>query len=118
MSIEITIILAKASWCHHCQNFMPIFEQAAEKIKTNNNFANKTINFVTYDVEDPSQKNSFMNEHPGLIDFLEGYPTVYMKIKKDNNIRTDFINHKTIEKKIGETLSEKEKEKKNIRSSG
>ena len=95
MSHEITIILAKASWCPHCVDFTPIYEIAQSKLKPNQ-VDNCNINFISFELDDNSQKNRFLQEYPGLIDFLEGYPTVYFQMKELNGgsrAKTEFINH-------------------------
>lgn len=101
MSGEITIILAKASWCPHCVNFTPIYELAQNTIKPNNDLDGCPIKFLSYELDNENEKQIFIQTHPGLIDFLEGYPTVYFQyLKGGNRAKTEFINH-TVAKEEG-----------------
>lgn len=96
MSHEITIILAKTSWCPHCVNFTPIYELAEQKIKPNNELDGCKIKFASFELDNSSEKDRFTKEYPGLIDFLEGYPTVYFQMNESNSKtrpKTEFINH-------------------------
>ena len=77
------IILFKADWCGHCQNFLPKWE------KLQNKYKNK-YNFETYD----SDKNQdIANKYK-----IQGYPTLYIeknnKSKEYNGKReeTEIIN--------------------------
>lgn len=97
MSHNITVILAKASWCPHCVDFTPIYKLAKEKIKPKD-IDNCQINFVSFELDKNGEKERFQQEYPGLIDFLEGYPTVYFQMtEKNGNSRpkTEFISHTT-----------------------
>lgn len=97
---DITVILVKTSWCPHCQHFTPIFDKASNLIKMNNDMKDKNVKFISYDMENPVEKNNFINDNPGLIEFLEGYPTVFLKIKNDKKIRTEYIDHTVIDNSI------------------
>ena len=97
MSHQINIILAKASWCPHCVDFTPIYELAKEKIKSKQ-LDNCKIHFDSYELDKDNQASEFKQKYPGLIDFLEGYPTVYFRMSeiennKPNKVKTEFINH-------------------------
>ena len=99
MSHQINIILAKASWCPHCVDFTPIYELAKERINSKQQLDNCKITFDSYELDKENQASEFKQKHPGLIDFLEGYPTVYFRMNELNNesnkIKTEFINHAT-----------------------
>jgi len=97
MSHQINIILAKASWCPHCVDFTPIYELAKQKINSEQ-LGNCQINFDSYELDKDNQASEFKQKYPGLIDFLEGYPTVYFRMselqnEKANKVKTEFINH-------------------------
>ncbi len=94
MPVEIRIVLAKASWCPHCTDFTPIFEKAKDKINSKKQLGGVKIYLVSFELDNDNEKDRFINEYPGLIDFLEGYPTVYFQLKSDNGRpKTEFINH-------------------------
>lgn len=99
MSHMINIILAKASWCPHCLDFAPIYELAQKKINSEQDLDNCEITFDSYELDKNNQKSDFMKKYPGLIDFLEGYPTVYFRMSdlneknEKNKTKTEFINH-------------------------
>lgn len=95
MSHNITVILAKASWCPHCVDFTPIFELAQKKIKKSA-LDNCSVEFVSFELDKPNEKDRFEQKHPGLLEFLEGYPTVYFQMNEINGNsrpKTEFINH-------------------------
>jgi thiol-disulfide isomerase/thioredoxin len=95
MSHQINIILAKASWCPHCVDFTPIYESAKGKIKPSAQLDGCKINFVSYELDKPSEESKFRQEFPGLIDYLQGYPSVYFQMidNKTQKKKTEFINH-------------------------
>lgn len=98
MSHQINIILAKASWCPHCVDFMPIYELAKEKMNSKKLLDDCKITFDAFDLDKETQASEFKQKYPGLIDFLEGYPTVYFRMSESqtNNphkVKTEFINH-------------------------
>ena len=108
MSHQINIILAKASWCPHCVDFTPIFESAQQKLKPSQ-IDGCLVKFVSFELDKANEKNRFQQEYPGLIDFLEGYPTVYFQMtEKDGKSRpkTEFVNH-TISREQGKQGIEK-----------
>lgn len=108
---KVSIILAKANWCQHCIHFTPIFKLAEEQINKQLKLEkdiDKDFVFYSFDVENSEEKEKFKNEFPGLIDFIEGYPTVYMQSHNGKNIRTDFIDHVNINSNNNEDLSKTE----------
>jgi thiol-disulfide isomerase/thioredoxin len=108
MSDKISIILAKASWCPHCIHFTPIFDLASKKINENNELKDKKFFFYSFDVEDQEQKNKFYKDFPGLSEFIEGYPTVFMQTKNGNKTRTDFIDHVNIKPSENDNVNKEE----------
>lgn len=108
MSHNINIILAKASWCPHCVDFTPIFELAKQKIKPED-IDNCSIKLLSYELDKPNVKQQFQQKHPGLLDFLEGYPTVYFQMTENNGNsrpKTEYVNH-TMTKDRGQQGIEK-----------
>jgi thiol-disulfide isomerase/thioredoxin len=71
------IILFKANWCGHCQNFMPKWEQLKNKY-------NSKYNFITYDSE--AHKN-IVNKYN-----VQGYPTIYVE---HNNKQSEYKGSRT-----------------------
>jgi len=91
MSGEITIIYANTSWCPHCMDFTPIYKLAKKAI---NDLDGCPIKFLSYALDNENEKQLFIQTHPGLIDFLEGYPTVYFQyLKGGDTVKTEFIKH-------------------------
>lgn len=84
MSKEISVILAKTSWCPHCTSFSPIYELAAEKMK---NHDDMKVKYSSYELDKSNNKQLFMSEHPGLFDHVDGYPTVFIETLDDNKKR-------------------------------
>jgi thiol-disulfide isomerase/thioredoxin len=100
MSQEITIILTKAIWCSHCQNFEPIYEKSKTLYKLNDYLKDLNIKFEDYDMADNDVNNTFNLNHIDIKDKIQGYPTVYIKNiinKKNNYIQLD---HTVIDNKI------------------
>ena len=124
---EYKVILVKANWCIHCQDFFPIFKQAN---KLNNN---KDIKYFTFDTvtkeyiqhdksdddenEDESKneyknktKKEFSDEYQKLEKSIQGFPSVFVVIKdKDGNELDNLIEHVVIDDKEGKTLNERYK---------
>ena len=104
----VKIILVKASWCHFCKEFAPIYELAEklieEKLPTNLN-KNK-FSFHSYDFADDSIQNDFKNEFKSLVNYIEGYPTVFIQITINGKQQSQQI--KTVQINSSSTKSEKE----------
>jgi hypothetical protein len=99
---SIDIILAKTLTCHFCIQFKPIWDAAID----NNNIISKQVggrklNFNAFDMNDPTDKNNFMKKYTGLIEILEGYPTVYMQFKHDDKLKTVQVEHTSVNVRTG-----------------
>jgi len=100
MSIKTKVILAKASWCPHCDNFMPVYDKASEKYGENYEFS-----FYDFADDAPSpNKSNFEDEHQELVDLVDGYPTVFLKRdnKTHTKINTSVIKNNNLEKAVNE----------------
>lgn len=92
MSIEV--ILAMANYCGHCHAFLPIFEKAEKMAKKHEILKDYDVNFEIYDFDSNNEKAKkheidFNNEHPEIINNVDGFPTVFVKIngkKGDGNV--------------------------------
>ena len=62
------IVLFKAEWCGHCNNFKPIWKQLKNEF-------NKKFNFITYDHGTDLEMIKKMN--------IQGYPTIMFKNGED-----------------------------------
>jgi len=60
-----TFYLAYASWCPHCKNVKPIFEDWSKSGSTTVN--GKTVNLVMVESEDPKMKNLPVKGYPTLL---------------------------------------------------
>ena len=103
MSDKIKVILAKASWCPHCSDFMPIYEKATE------NQGNK-YEFNCYDFADDAptpNKNNFEDDHRELVNLIDGYPTIFVKINDNSHIKVDptIIRNNDINKAVKEFIN-------------
>lgn len=109
MSKVITVILARAGWCGHCQHFEPIFEETKKNYKKDNFLNKHKINFVDYDLATDEGKNNFTLNHFEALKMVEGYPTVivnvYEKEKKDNKYYT--ISHTVVDDNIKNDFDKK-----------
>ncbi len=103
MSQEITIILARASWCPHCKDFEPIFENTKNVISEFDDLINEKINFEDYDFADDNIKNKFIFSHLKGMDKISGYPTVLINIKNKSSKTNDYIpiEHVILDEKDG-----------------
>jgi thiol-disulfide isomerase/thioredoxin len=97
MSNKIEVILAKANWCPHCTNFMPVFEKSTEDY-------GKEYEFSYYDFADDAaspNKSNFDNDHGELSSLIEGYPTVFVKINKSHTqVNPTIITNNNIDKAV------------------
>jgi len=117
MNNKPQVLLARAHWCHYCIDFMPIFEKAIMDHSDKYEFKN-------YDFADDGimpNKDSFANDHSELVDKIEGYPTVFLKIKKDNKILNSTVNttriiNNDINKAVNEFIANIDKEYKTLSS--
>jgi len=50
-STKDVIVTFYASWCGHCKTFVPKFEEAAEKLKSNPNIEFVTVNSANNDIK-------------------------------------------------------------------
>ena len=97
-----------ASYCGHCHHFEPIYDKTSKIIKSNPFFKDYTINFEKYDF-DESKTNDYKTEHdfgethPEIINNVEGFPTVFVKIDglKGDGGSYSIIQH-SVEKGDGE----------------
>jgi thiol-disulfide isomerase/thioredoxin len=95
MSYEITVILAKASWCPHCVDFTPIYNSAQTKINPANQLDGCKINFNSFELDKQQEEREFKEKYPELVEYLKGYPSVYLRFtdKKTQKHNTVFIDH-------------------------
>lgn len=80
MSKEIEIILAKANWCGYCRNFEEIFNHSKNNYKKNSELKNLNLLFSDHDLALEDVRDIFMKKYLNAMDFVEGYPTVLIKI--------------------------------------
>ena len=82
---KVNLILFKAEWCGHCQNFKPTWESLQKNLNN--------VNFVTYDAD--SNENEMQKYN------VEGFPTIMLEkdqklieFNKERNIGNilEFVN--------------------------
>lgn len=83
MSANFDVILVKANWCGHCKHFEPIFENTKKYFKENKS----TINFKSFDFANESVKNDFDKEYGAFSQYIDGFPTIFIKYEKDNDVK-------------------------------
>ena len=110
MSKEIQIILARANWCGHCQDFEPIYEETT-KNHNGDKFLNKyKISFKNYDLATNDDKTNFTINHVDAVNMVEGYPSVLVNVidkeKKNNKYYT--ISHTVIDENIKDKTEQKQ----------
>ena len=95
MSHEITIILAKASWCPHCIDFTPIYNATEQKINPVNQLDGCNIKFLSFEMDNQNEETKFKETYPELVEYLKGYPSVYFRMANNQTkkIKTEFIEH-------------------------
>lgn len=82
MLTNIEIILAKANWCGHCKNFEKIYKYSQDNYKEyDEEFKNLNLVFSDHDLALEDVRDIFMINYPKAMEFVEGYPTVLLKIK-------------------------------------
>ena len=99
MTQKISIILARANWCPHCQHFEPIFENAKLLCKTHDYLKDFEIKFEDYDLANDDVKNTFILNHYNIKDKIQGYPTVFVNLKNKTSKQNDYftIEHTAID---------------------
>lgn len=99
-NLKIHIILTKAEWCIHCKHFTPIFNKTIDLKEEDNFFKNVTFKEYILEKEDPtasSDLNKLNYDFPNLVDKIEGYPTIFIIINKDEKQIIDNINQTSID---------------------
>ena len=111
MSQKITVILARANWCGHCQNFEPVYDKSKSILKNHTELKNFDIKFEDYDLANNDVKNRFMLSHFDALNKVEGYPTVFVKISDNNsnsNSNSNSNYHTISHTVVDESKTEKE----------
>jgi thiol-disulfide isomerase/thioredoxin len=115
MSKKITVILARASWCPHCQHFESIYKMANDLSKKHKFLKDYEIEFKNYDLADDSVKNTFALNHNGAQEKIQGYPTVLVNLNnsppKYNTVEHTVINGEFANESEQELLEEKAAER-------
>ena len=91
MNQKISIILARANWCPHCQHFEPIFENAKKLYKKHDYLKDFEIGFEDYDLANDDVMNTFMLNHNDIKDKIQGYPTVFVNLKNKTSKQNDYF---------------------------
>lgn len=92
MSIEIIFVMA--NYCGYCHAFKPIYENAKKSIKKHKFLKNYDVTFSEYDFDGNNEKAEkheidFNNDHPEIINNVDGFPNVFVKINNktgDGNV--------------------------------
>jgi thiol-disulfide isomerase/thioredoxin len=90
---NITILLAKANWCGHCQRFAPVFEYSENTYKENSYLKDYDIKFKSFDLADDDEKKNFMLSYLEAFNKVDGYPTILMIKKNNERLNYYHIDH-------------------------
>ena len=98
--LEVTVILAKTSWCPHCIDFTPIYQKAGAEINkiAKSNKINKQFTFHSFEIDKENEKKDFEQKFGELTDFINGFPSVLIKYKGGGKNYIVPINHTFIKK--------------------
>lgn len=112
MSKEFLVILAKANWCSHCQQFEPIFQEAEKQYKSNKYLKKYDIKFKDYDMATKEGKNNFAISHLGALNMVDAYPTVIVGVhdKEKKNTKYYTVSHTVEDNKNNDNDSNPKKE--------
>lgn len=84
MDKNITVILVKASWCGFCKKFIKIYDKARDIHKSIKFFDNYNLIFEDYDFANNDVEKLFSINHNNIINDIEGYPTIFIKLNNKN----------------------------------
>ena len=101
MSQKVSIVLVRAFWCIHCQNFKIIYDKVKEIYKEFDFFNDLDIKFEDFDIANNDIHNTFMVNHYDIKDEIKGYPTIFINLKNETNKTNKYfpIDHTTINEK-------------------
>jgi len=107
---QISIILARAYWCGHCQKFELIYNKVKKIYKEVDYLNNLEIKFEDYDIANDDIKKIFMINHYDIKDKIEGYPTVFINFKNKNKKINQYfpIEHTVIDENINKNEQHEE----------
>jgi thiol-disulfide isomerase/thioredoxin len=91
MTDKTDILLVRASWCGHCKLFEPIFENTDKHMKKNAFFKEQNVNLKSFDFADENIKKNFENEYGKVSQYIEGYPTVFLRHENKNNVKYTVV---------------------------
>ncbi len=95
-SPDIILVLTKMSWCHHCNDFIKIYNNIISRIKKNKLLKSKDIKIEEYNME--QQEAEFAEKYKDYMSKIDGYPTVFIFVKDSKNkMQGDTIEHTVIE---------------------
>jgi hypothetical protein len=80
----VDVVLASTTWCPYCTKFKEIFNKAQEQLNLEN-IQNCIVNYLCWDLDISRKKEEFIKKYPGIINYIEGYPTVIILKKNGNN---------------------------------
>jgi thiol-disulfide isomerase/thioredoxin len=95
-SPDITLVLTKMPWCHHCNDFLEIYNNINSRIKHNKVLKDKKVIIEEYNMEQDEAK--FAEKYKDYMDKIDGYPTVFIFVRNNKNkIHGETIEHTVIE---------------------
>ncbi len=99
MEKDLKVVLAKADFCGHCKDFLPIFKRATELAKKEIPDAEFVIEELDTRIEPMAHINFEKKYGTELLKQIRGYPTVILMIGEDDNKKVDL----SVEHTVGET---------------
>jgi hypothetical protein len=93
---DIILVLTKMSWCHHCNDFIKIYNNINSRIKKNKLLNGKNIKIEEYNME--QQEAEFAEKYKDHMSKIDGYPTVFLFVNDSKNkMQGETIEHTVIE---------------------
>lgn len=91
MSDKLDILLIKTGWCGFCKNFEPIFNNTNGFLKKDKKLKKNNFNMKSFDFADEKVKEKFENEYGKISQYIDGYPTVFLRQESKNNVKYTTI---------------------------
>lgn len=93
MGENLKVILAKADYCGHCKDFLPIFERTVELSKKE--LPNSKFEIEEMDTRiNPSAHQNFKSKYgEDIYNKVQGYPTVILILEKDGEKTNITVEH-------------------------
>lgn len=93
MGKDLKVILAKADYCYHCKQFLPIYEKTIELAKKQLPNAEFVIEEMDTRINSTAHENFKSKYSEDIYNKVQGYPTVILILEKDGKKTNTAIEH-------------------------